>query len=603
MAAALLVMVFSGNGQPQNTASTAELARLFQIGLPPADVAILMDASLSMKSHRYGDVRQAVIDFTGTLTGKETLSLRVFGDVASAPLEGPADKLAGNVANHLPSEPMFQNTDLGMAIRKALEFFERNDAGEAQVLFLLTDGQHQPPAGSPYTRDFANDPNWQELRKRAEALCLKRQVFVYGFGLGPRTDVSLLLKIFPASNVEVVVGDAAQVGMALRRARGNLRFTQLRQAVEQDLTTGGVEVRIEQSPVDSDAATVTQSITVRNRYRHLPVTLESVGLHNNEGAASDITCELENPPRDITLAPGQQWQGYLRATLQVETSNLRFGRVESSYCANVLLEPVARFKHKAEIEMLNLGQAEPLRNAQSVAITLRSRHGAPYWLIGSSLLGGLCFVLIITRSRKLAAKQRASVEQRHAERKRLAGAIKIWPAHKTELDEGGVDLSAYKTAILDLAPTAEGGLDLGAHAARVHSGFAREPRALPGRSDDQVPLPDPDAANVVAHLSGHLIGAAPGKAESGKVEFRMEAVGGHRLAYESGSGWCETARVILCDRDLIEIDGSWRLRYDNHRLRTRVEVESACKDFHSAKELEADNSFNTKGQSNKGTKA
>jgi len=550
LAAVSLVLALRVNSQPQGVASTAELARLFQVGSPSMDVAILVDASLSMRGHRYADVRQAVVDFTSTFAGAETLSLRMFGDVASAPLEGPANKIAGNVAAYLPAEPMFQNTDLGVAIQKALEFFERDGAGEAQALFLLTDGRHQPPPGSPYTRDFTNDPDWQALRIRAHALCLKRKVFVYGFGLGPQTDVSLLLEIFPAGAVEVMVGAAAQVATALRRDRERSRIAHLRHAVGRDLNTGKIEVSLAQSAVEGDAGGVTQIVTIRNRYRHLPIMLEGVSLQNRAGAVSEVVCELENPPRNLTLAPGRQWQGRLRATLRVEASNFRLGRVERSYRASVRLAPVARFEHKAEIEMLNAGRVEPLCDAPSVETTLRARHGAPYWLIGASLLAGLCLVLIVGRSRKLAAKRRASVEQRHAERKRLTGALKIWPSQKAEPDEVGVDLGAYKTAELDLAPNESGALGVA-------------PR-------------DPHAANVVAHLSGHLIGALSGKAESGRVEFRIEAARGHRLAYESGAEWRETARVILCDRDVIEIDGSWRLRYDNHKLRTRVEVESAC---------------------------
>ncbi|MGH9835740.1 MAG: vWA domain-containing protein [Blastocatellia bacterium] len=550
----LLTLIFfaalTATGWSQTSAATNNLTQVFQIDLPSADTAILMDASLSMRNHRYADVRQAVIEFASTGAGKETLSLRVFGDVPSSPLEGAADKLAGNVADHLPPEPMFHNTDLGMAIQKGLEFFERNGAGEVQVLFLLTDGQHQPPAGSPYTRDFANDPNWQALRRRAQELCRQRQVLVYGFGLGSQTDISLLLKIFPASNVEVVVGDAAQVATIFRRVRENLRFAQLRRAVEQELNTGGIEVRFAQSAVVSKVASITQPVTIRNRYRHLPVVLESINLQNTAGASREITCEMESLPRDLTLAPGEQWQGQLRATLRTETSNLRLGRVERSFRASVQLTPIARFPHEAEIARLNVGDAKPLYDARPLAIELRERHGVPYWLIATSSLAGLCFVLIARRGRKLRARRQAFIEQRHAERKRLSGALKIWPSHKAEPGEDGVDLSAHKTTKLDLAPGASGALEVASS--------------------------DSDGAHVVAHLSGRLTGASPGKAESGRVEFRLEAARGHRLAYESDGEWREAAQVILCDRDVIEIDGSWRLRYANHRLRTRAEVESAC---------------------------
>src|SRR5262245_46606878 len=75
----------TGRSQPGPVAN--DLSQVFQIDLPSADTAILMDASLSMRNHRYADVRQAVIEFASIGAGKETLSLRVFGDVPSSPLE------------------------------------------------------------------------------------------------------------------------------------------------------------------------------------------------------------------------------------------------------------------------------------------------------------------------------------------------------------------------------------------------------------------------------------------------------------------------------------------------------------------------------------
>ncbi|MCI0336646.1 MAG: VWA domain-containing protein [Acidobacteria bacterium] len=546
----LITSALAITGSSQSALTTKELTQVFQIDLPSADAAILMDASLSMRNHHYDVVRQTVIDFVSTLTGNETLHIRVFGDVASIPLEGTADKIAGNVAAHLPTEPMFQHTDLGTAILKGLEFFERDGAGELQALFLFTDGMHQPPASSLFTRDFTSDQNWHALRRRAQALCQRRKVFVYGFGLGSQTDVSLLLKIFPPANVEVVVGEAAQVADVLRAIRESLRLAQLRHAVEQDLSSGGVEVRFAQSGLSRGARSIENQVTIQNRYRYLPVVLESIKLQYSAEASREIECDVENLPRNLTLVPAQMWRGKLRARLLSVPSNLRLGRIERIYSAGVQVMPAARFEHAAEIAMLDAGNAIPLCNSPPLGIELRASYGVPYYLIIFFSIAGLGFVLIIRRKRKLSERVRTSVEQRHAERKRLAGMLKLWHSGKAEPDEEGVDLSAYKTLKLDLVINANGMLE--------------------------VASPDSQARNVVAYLSGHLFGASPVKAETGRVEYRLETARGHRLAYESTGGLRETARLILCDRDLIEIDGTWRLRYANHRLRTRVEVESAC---------------------------
>ncbi len=552
LATALLLIALTDSGRPQSNGSAAELPRLFQIGLPPADVAFLLDASLSMRSHRYGEVRQAVVDFTSTLTDKETLHLRVFGDIAGASLEDRADKVSGNVAEHLPVEPLFQYTDLGLAILKGLEFLERNGASEAQALFLITDGMHQPPPGSHFTRDFANDPNWQALRERAQRLCQKRQVMVYGFGLGRQTDVTLLSQVFPTTNVELIAGDAAQVATALRRVRENLQQARLRRAVEQELSSGRVEVKLARNEIHGDAKGFAEPVTIRNGYHHLPVVIERVLLGRSAASSKEIVCELEDAPRgphELTLAPGQQWQGRIKGILQADLPGLSVGRNERVYRTEIQIGPVARFKHEAEIAQTGVDQTKVFRDEPSLRIELRASYGVPHWSIAGVLLTCLGIVLAIRRRSKLAAKHIATVEQRHAERRRIAGEIKIWPSDKTEPDEGGLDLGVHKSERLCLATRSDGGLEIVATADRE--------------------------ADVVATLSGNLSGVKPDKAESGRVEFRLEAARGYRLACESGGEWREAARVTLCDRDLIVIGGRWNLRYANHRLRSRAEVESA----------------------------
>ena len=117
-----------------------------------------------------------------------------------------------------------------------------------------------------------------------------------------------------------------------------------------------------------------------------------------------------------------------------------------------------------------------------------------------------------------------------------------------EPNDGGLDLSTYKTARLSLVVNAGGALEL-------------------------APL-EAESANTIAQLSGQLNGGKHGQADTGKIEFRLEAARGHRQAYEAGNEWREASVLTLCDRDLIEIDGRWCARYTNHRLRTRAEVES-----------------------------
>ena len=76
-------------------------------------------------------------------------------------------------------------------------------------------------------------------------------------------------------------------------------------------------------------------------------------------------------------------------------------------------------------------------------------------------------------------------------------------------------------------------------------------------------------------MSAELVGASPRDAESGRVEFVIAPAGSHKLRYDAGCDWREANELTVCDNDTLEIDGRWRLRYVNNKLRIRAEVEPA----------------------------
>jgi len=551
LAALLFILTVGGRSQE----SGSELERLFRIGLPRADVAILLDASLSMRSHRYIEVRQAVIDFTSTLPHDTTLSLRIFGDVTGAPLEGPADKVAGNVAEHLPAQPLFQNTDLGLAILKSLEFLERDNASDAQALLLITDGLHEPPPGSNFSRSFASDPSWQSLRGRARELCRKRQLMVFGFALGDRTDIAVLQQVFPTTNVELITGNATDVTPALRRIRERLRAARLRRTLETELTEGRIVTLASRNEIIISDSEFIEPITVRNNYRHLPVVIDRIGMTGESSKAGEVTFVLDDT-RGITLAPGQQWQGSLRGSLLTNPPVLSAGRREQAYQSVIRIAPVARFKHLDEIAQSGIQTRQPFMPGLSIKVEFRERYGVPYWSIFAAMLISMGLVLVVRRRRKIATRRIAAMETRLSERRRITGEIKIWLSDKPEPDEICLDAGANNPEKLWLVQTANGNLEI-------------TPSDEPG-------------LDIVARLSGRISGVRPNDPESGRVEFSLEAERGHRLAYETGGEWRETTRITLCDRDLILIDGRWKMRYSNHRLRSRAELESARPDVPKA---------------------
>jgi hypothetical protein len=527
------------------TAAT-ELARVFHLALPPADIALLLDASLSMRAHHYDEVRQAVIGFFPTLTDQERLHLRVFGDTVSSPLEGSGKEVAANVESFLPAAPLFNRTDLGLAVAKGLDFLEREGASPVQALFLLTDGQHDPPADSPYSRDFDTDPDWQALQQRARTLCQKRRVFVYGFGLGTNTDVAVLRRVFPAEQVEVVVGDAAGVARTLLQVRERLGRTQLRQAVEQELREGKLEVRVAQGSVAGQITSFEVPLTVRNGYRHLPVQLDQIALRR-EGAG-DVVCELRPMPSGVTLAPGHSWTAQVAGTLHAAPKRWRLGAQEQHYQAVFQIVPAARFEHEAPLKELGIEPAQPQVESAALTSDLRVISGISYMTLATIGVGLIAMVLLGRTLVKRRQRRAAALKLKQEERQLLAGRLKIWRPPTSEPLNAGADLASHRCRELWLVADSTGAPTLS----------------------------ETTHGEALARLLGQLVNASPTDAESGEVQYLIESVGTHRLEYETAGRLRAThGPLVLCDRDLLTFDGQWRLRYDNELLPTRATLESA----------------------------
>jgi len=546
----LVLLLLPGSRTARAADQSDELYRLLQVDLPSADVAILLDASRSMKAHQYGDVRQAVVDFVPTLTDKETLQLRVFGDTVSSPLEGKGKEVAPSVAGYLPGEPFFGHTDLGLAILKAIEFLEREGSSRVQALVVVTDGLHEPPNDSPYTRDF-NDPSWRALQQRAQALCAQHKVFVYGFGLGQQTDIAVLRRVFPAQNVEVIVGGAEHVAYALRRVRERLSQTQLRQAVEQELSEGTVDARLDQSAISGDVATFNIPLTIRSTYHHLPVVIDQIKVQRFGSSSVEISCEVENAPAKLSLAPGKEWRGVAVGVLKSSHPRWHLGKAQENYSSRFEFIPLVHFQDEAALADLGLLEATPARPSTPVLkVDLRASYGISYWtisLIGSIALGcaaGLAGV------RQHLKDQLVRIQQRQEDRCRISGKLKPWQANEDEPEGDGADLENFAAPELQIVKTEDGHLDLA---------------STVDRSNEQ----------VVARVSAELVGASPRDGESGKVEFVIKPADAHRLLYEAGSDWREASELTLCDNDVLVIDGQWGLRYVNNKLRTRAEVDAA----------------------------
>jgi hypothetical protein len=182
-------------------------------------------------------------------------------------------------------------------------------------------------------------------------------------------------------------------------------------------------------------------------------------------------------------------------------------------------------------------------------VDLRTSYGISYWSLIGIILALALASSITLKKLKQGRHRHDEIMLRQEDRRCLTGTLKIWPPKQGEPEDHALDLSNYRSKNLSLLVVNDSELEITAD--------------------------DISSGDIVARLSGSLMGASPDDGESGKPEYYIEAAEGHSLSYESRGNMIAAARVALCADDLLEIDGKWRLRYANHRLRTRAEVESS----------------------------
>jgi hypothetical protein len=391
-----------------------DLYQLFAVDMPPADIAVLVDASGSMGTN-YAIVRKQVVDFCSSLATGENVHITVFARVYAAPLECDGAEAARRIDGHLPATPLpGEGTDIGLALHKAVEWLDRSDASSVQALFFLTDGYHQPPPDSPFGTDPQQDDDWRTLRQRGRALCKNNTLRVYGFGLGQHTDIELLRQVFDPVAVELITGKAAQVGDTLALVRKRLRAEGLRRAVAADLREGRVEVSGPQanefmvrSVRDLAADGVQLPCTIRNQYRHLPVDVASIELRL-PGASTDgagrLSVSIADDVQRATIQAGETRDFAITATVESAPSSMHPGIREHRFPVQIVVEPVAAFPVAGAMQHLGLEAGAPRVVGGDVTAALVLRTGVAWWLIVGVVAAVVTLALVIwsaTRPSKL----------------------------------------------------------------------------------------------------------------------------------------------------------------------------------------------------------
>jgi hypothetical protein len=357
----------------------AALAERLDPQMPGADVSLLLDASGSMLG-RYSAVRAAALRFAEGLSRGETLTARAFAANITQPISGRGAEARSILDAGLPREPLSGiGTDLGLALSKALDDLDRPDAAPIQALFVITDGLHQPPGDSPFSRDFEGDRDWLDLRRRAGALAQRSHLIVYGLGIGGQTDIGVLRRVFPARNVEILSGDAASAGAAMARLQRQMRLVRLKTLLERDIEQGAVTVSPQSPSNRGNEGTVTVPIVIQNAYQTLNVTVTGLHVEPAADVPPGISVHL-NAPSHLRLGQGERSTLTLTVALRRKVRRWALGRHRLSIESRWLPVGEAQFEDRAALEILRL-PSRPTFQPLAASVRIAVEYGKPWWLL------------------------------------------------------------------------------------------------------------------------------------------------------------------------------------------------------------------------------
>lgn len=391
LVAATSMIVASGAGPVQAAPSTPDpVYAALGIDRVPSDYVLLVDVSASINAAEYAAVKRGLTAFLAALAPDDQVTLVPFADTASASTQ-PAGRSPGQLVAKLPAAADGRHTDIGAALEKSIEVLKRPGAPALATVVLLTDGEHDPPPGSPYP--FTEGYQWNQLTKAAKALP-QQSVTAYAVPLAGRTGAHLLKKVFPAGRV-LQTSSIDQLTAALEQPKAAARAAKARSVLAGD-ATGGVRVTWPGGAIGAGHNELAVRLT--STMAHVPLTVDRLAVTSTNG---DLT--VRTPGARVTLAAGASatvvlsvdWNAGPRrvaplSTVQKDTDLTLTGEVSSPWADTM----------RRDLGMTNFKPV--LTGGESVRHLSAQRGSLARWIGGAVLLLIVLGLLWWWRGRRLS---------------------------------------------------------------------------------------------------------------------------------------------------------------------------------------------------------
>ena len=285
----------------QVPASIDELFALFGVGAVPADFVVVVDTSGSMSQGEnppYPAVLGAYQSLVDSIPEGDNLSVLTFDSSPNLAFQGGISSESREQAKAaLPAEARGKATDIGSAIDATLRRLERADASDVQLVLFLTDGQHQPAAGSAYPG--TSGPEWDALRARAQSVDASHDTLVLGVGLGDQGagGIELLRQVF--GNPEINSLPPEQLPDFFRESVRRSQVARLATLVNEELANG-VEVTSGSSGRLDDPMEV--EVEIKSHLQKLPVDVTIAGVEVKDANGDPVEAEIVGD-RSLRIGP------------------------------------------------------------------------------------------------------------------------------------------------------------------------------------------------------------------------------------------------------------------------------------------------------------
>ncbi len=372
LVAAVLATTIGGQFAVAAQDGVEELLKLYGTDQSRVDFVVVLDSSGSMKGV-HAQVIGAIAEFVDSLPAGDYLSMISFDSEARYLLlpqllttnrSGLVSRIRGLAV------PSGLYTDIGAAIEMTLNELSRPGANQLQFVFFITDGRHEPLAGSKY--GTLSGQSWDDLRREASLMLSGHLVRVVALGLGEYTDIQLLNQVF--GDVLPIVIDPQGLVSYFQRFRSELGIHKLRTSVAQDLSSLALSFRVDGRSVLLGAG---ESVDLRLYASATPVPL-ALRVRVDEvvliGAPSDLRCQIIVD--ETVMQPGRE-----PAPLTIRLSNtsarerLRLATTRE-HTVGMLVKYRVNAEPRAAIRELGL-DPERREETQLPAITLGVSNGIP----------------------------------------------------------------------------------------------------------------------------------------------------------------------------------------------------------------------------------